>query len=125
MQVGKKVICVNDKFEPWVHTLYRQLPKKDEVYTVRQTSMGRERFIVIKDGKHVPGGASEESVTVKVLLEEIKNDPDPRNIGGEELGFSAERFRELEEESATEERVEELVAAGGGEIDTSDDWKKG
>ena len=40
---GQKVVCINDQFEPWVYDLYRALPKKDKVYTVRAIAPGRSQ----------------------------------------------------------------------------------
>ena len=103
MQKGKKVVCVNDKFEPDVAALYQALPKKDVQYTVREVTLGRERLLKFgADGKWVSGGASEESLTVRILLEELINEVDATHKGKQELGFNAERFREIEEESDTE-----------------------
>jgi hypothetical protein len=91
MQVGKKVVCVNDAFSPDIKAIYKQLPKKDETYTVREVSLGREK-IFNKDN----------SVTVRILLQELRNSVDPFHADKQELGFNAERFREVEEVSATE-----------------------
>jgi hypothetical protein len=40
-QNGQRVVCINDDFEPWVFDLYRALPKKDQVYTIRSIGVGR------------------------------------------------------------------------------------
>lgn len=99
MQVGKRVICINDVFSPAVKSLYRELPVVGPIYTVRATSLGRDKVAHFEGGKFVPGGAS-DSVTVRILLQELTNDIDPLHKHGEELGFNAERFREIEEPEA-------------------------
>ncbi|MCR6655231.1 MAG: hypothetical protein NVV63_05295 [Opitutus sp.] len=98
MVKGQKVVCINDTFPQIILALYKQLPVKGQVYTVREVFLGREKI--------VRGG---DSATVGLLLEELKNPPDPFHQGQQELGFSSERFAPLEElpdeeaESAAEE----------------------
>lgn len=95
MIVGAKVVCVDGAFSDLIKLLYRQLPVKGGVYTIRQVSLCRDT-IQSKKG----------SATVGVLLNEIVNGPDPLHVGNAELGFSAERFREIEEaEAASRELV--------------------
>ncbi|MDD2765618.1 MAG: hypothetical protein PHE83_16775 [Opitutaceae bacterium] len=110
MQVGKKVVCVDDAFPEIIRRLYTELPRKNAVYTVREVSLGREKLAVIKDGKIVPHGASAEGATVRLLLDELHNGPDPL-CAGRELGFNAERFRELEE---NHEQNEERAGVDAG-----------
>ncbi len=95
---GQKVVCINDTFPDFVHTLYKQLPVKGDTYTIREVFLGREKM--------VRGG---DSATVGLLLEELHNPPDPFYKGEQELGFSSERFAPLEEIPAEEE---EDAAAG-------------
>lgn len=113
MRVGNKVICVNDTFPAWVHKLYQQLPVKNETYTVRQVGLGREQLAVADgSGKLVKNGATEQSGgQVYVLVEELRNGPDPL-CSARELGFSAERFRELDEVSEDESLEVEQVLTG-------------
>ena len=101
MLKGQKVVCVNDVFSATVRALYKQLPVKDNIYTVREVFLGREKI--------VKGG---DSATVGLLLEELTNPPDPFHQGNQELGFSSERFAPLEE--LPPEKIEEEVAIGGG-----------
>ncbi len=100
MVKGQKVICINDTFSPTVRALYKQLPVKDTIYTVREVFLGREKI--------VKGG---DTATVGLLLEELTNPLDPFHQGEQELGFSSERFAPLNtlppEEVAAE--VEEHV----------------
>jgi hypothetical protein len=98
---GQKVVCINDTFTPLVQSIYKQLPKKGDTYTIREVFLGRERI--------VRGG---DSATVGLLLHELVNPPDPFHKGNEELGFSSERFAPLEEVPA--ESAEELEEAGAG-----------
>ena len=99
MVKGQKVVCINDTFTPVILTIYKQLPKKGEVYTIREVFLGREKI--------VKGG---DSATVGLLLEELRNPPDPFHQGREELGFSSERFAPLEE--LPPEEVEEEIGLG-------------
>jgi hypothetical protein len=92
---GQKVVCVNDSFPEIVRAIYKELPVKDNIYTIREVFLGREKI--------VKGG---DSATVGLLLEELTNPPDPFHKGEQELGFSSERFAPLnelpdEEEEAT------------------------
>jgi hypothetical protein len=98
---GQKVVCVNDTFTPTIRALYQQLPVKHDVYTIREVFLGREKI--------VRGG---ETATVGLLLEELKNPPDPFHQGNQELGFSSERFAPLEELPAEEVEAEEVAHTG-------------
>lgn len=103
MVKGQKVVCINDTFSPTIRALYKQLPVKDTVYTVREVFLGREK--IVKAG---------DSATVGLLLHELTNPPDPFHQGQQELGFSSERFAPLNEIPAEEEAVAEEVGAGAG-----------
>lgn len=103
MLKGQKVVCINDTFTPIILAIYKQLPEKGEVYTIREVFLGREKI--------VRGG---DSATVGLLLEELRNPPDPFHQGKEELGFSSERFAPLEE--LPPEEVEEEVGLGVGAV---------
>ncbi|KAB2644286.1 MAG: hypothetical protein DVB29_02860 [Verrucomicrobia bacterium] len=80
---GEKIVCINDTFEALHRKIYRELPKKGSVYTVRECSLGR-----LKTGAANPG------VSYRILLEELFNDLDPYMDEGmaEELGFRSDRF---------------------------------
>ena len=80
---GEKIVCINDTFESLHRKIYRELPKKGVVYTVRECSLGR-----LKTGAANPG------VSYRILLEEISNDLDPYmdEATAEELGFRSDRF---------------------------------
>ena len=95
MQVGQRVVCINDTFESWVHEYYDQLPEKGQVYTIRAMSLGRGTL------------RGSDMAEVKLLLEELHNSEDPHHVGGEELGFRSDRFAPL-----VEEEVEEHASAG-------------
>jgi hypothetical protein len=75
---------------------------KDNIYTIREVFLGREKI--------VKGG---DTATVGLLLVEIKNPKDPFHQGDQELGFTSERFAPLQEVPAEEEAVEEVAAVGG------------
>lgn len=103
MVKGQKVICINDAFPEVIHAIYKQLPVKDNTYTVREVFLGREKI--------VRGG---DSATVGLLLEELHNPPDPFYQGEQELGFSSERFAplaEIPEEEEAEEAAGVLTGA--------------
>jgi hypothetical protein len=101
MLKGQKVVCVNDVFSPTVRALYKQLPVKDTIYTVREVFLGREKI--------VRGG---DTATVGLLLEELRNPPDPFHQGKQELGFSSERFAPLQE--LPDEELEEAEVGHAG-----------
>ena len=101
MVKGQKVICINDTFSPTIRALYKQLPVKDNIYTVREVFLGREKI--------VKGG---DSATVGLLLEEITNPRDPFHQGEQELGFSSERFAPLNELPDEQVEVEDVVGVG-------------
>jgi len=98
---GQRVVCVNDTFSAAVRALYQQLPVKGDTYTIREVFLGREKI--------VKGG---DTATVGLLLEELKNPPDPFHQGQQELGFSSERFAPLEELPDEKIEAEEVVHAG-------------
>jgi len=94
--VGQKVVCINDDFSATVRHIYKQLPLKDEVYTVRDVRIGRAQ---VTSG---PGGMND--VSYLVLLAELHNPDDPymHESSGEEMGFRSDRFAPLEEIENTE-----------------------
>jgi hypothetical protein len=83
---GQRVVCINDAFSDFVRAIYTQLPRQGITYTIREVFLGREKI--------VKGG---DTATVGLLLEELRNPPDPFHAGQQELGFSSERFAPLEE----------------------------
>ncbi|MDR0353938.1 MAG: hypothetical protein LBI02_11570 [Opitutaceae bacterium] len=103
MVKGQKVVCINDTFKDFVRAIYAQLPVKGETYTIREVFLGREKI--------VKGG---ESATVGLLLEELRNPPDPFHAGQQELGFTSERFAPLDELPPEETEAEEAVGVGAG-----------
>jgi hypothetical protein len=80
---GQKVVCVNDTFTPTIRALYQQLPVKDNIYTIREVFLGREKI--------VKGG---DSATVGLLLEELVN-PKPIRFtkGNRNSGFRRSALR--------------------------------
>ncbi|MBN9692924.1 MAG: hypothetical protein J0M24_21980 [Verrucomicrobia bacterium] len=82
--------------------LFKYLPKKDSVYTVRGIYIGRGHYTAAAGGR--------KDGEIGVLLEELVNPRDPflkRGLNGE-LGFNAERFAPLqtEEDELTAEQTE-------------------
>jgi hypothetical protein len=108
-----KVVCVDDKIHPEIAFLFRMLPEKNKVYTVRECTIGT---------KNPWNGNIHEHVSYKVLLEELLNDIDPCTVKGckEEMGFASERFRLLDELSE-EEKDSVLVGVG---VDAGESWKE-
>lgn len=104
MIVGSKVVCIDDTFSSHVACYYDQLPVKGSTYTIRAMMCGRALpYVRGKDGHIQPGGAGAASGgEVAVLLNELRNGPDPFCVK-RELAFKAERFRDLEEEQEQEE----------------------
>ena len=109
-RTGQRVVCINDDFEPWVHDLYRALPKKDQIYTVRAVGVGRSnpQFAVNDDAQISITGAEFDFL---ILLKELINPDDPHSSAKQELGFRAERFAPLLEDTE-EEEAGELVGTG-------------
>lgn len=107
---GQRVVCIDDDFEPWVFDLFRALPKKNGIYTVRSMKMGRSNpQFVVDDDANLSIGAAEFDILL--LLEELINPDDPHSSIQQELGFRAERFAPLEEDLEEKEEVE-LVGFG-------------
>ncbi len=109
-QVGQRVVCINDDFEPWVYDLYKSLPKKDHVYTVRSIGMGRSNpdFVIDDEANLQLRGAEFDFL---LLLKELMNPDDPHSSVKQELGFRADRFAPLLDETEEEEE-EEMVLIG-------------
>ena len=101
MNNGDKVVCINDDFAPLFVRVYRQLPKKGDIYTIREVCLRRETI------------RGSDYATVALLLEELKNDVDPTHKGGEELAFKQERFAPLE----TLEEEEEIDAYAPAQLE--------
>lgn len=101
---GEKIVCINDSFEPLHRKLYRDLPKKGEIYTVRECSIGRTKT-----------GAADPGISYRILLDEIINDLDPYMDEGsaEELGFRSDRFAPLTTIEEEEELEETMTMAIG------------
>jgi hypothetical protein len=109
-QTGQKVVCINDEFEPWVFDLYRSLPKKNKIYTVRAIGVGRSNpKFVVNDEAEIK--LSEAEFDLMLLLVELKNPDDPHSSVKQELGFRSERFAPLEEDTEEEEEYE-LIGVG-------------
>jgi hypothetical protein len=81
-----KVECLDDFFHAPLKKLYRELPVKGEVYTVRAIFHGRDRL----------HPTNSFSTTAGLLLEELHNLSDPEQPQAE-LGFRASRFRPIAE----------------------------
>jgi hypothetical protein len=105
---GQKLACINDDFSATIRRLYRQLPRKDEIYTVRDVRIGRLNV--------TSGAGGDNTISYLVLLEELHNPDDPymREGAGEEMGFRSDRFAPLEELVDSEFAGEEEAIPGIG-----------
>jgi len=108
--VGQRVVCINDHFEPWVYDLYRSLPRKDKVYTIRAIGAGRSnpKFDIDDNAELRLTSADFDFL---VLLKELMNGDDPHSAAKQELGFRAERFAPLQEDEAESRESAELQTA--------------
>jgi hypothetical protein len=100
MQVGKQVVCVDDRFPKPLRKYYLNLPIKDKTYTVRAVFIGR--------GVMHPA-AETTSGEIGLLLEGLFNGTDPRHKHKRELGFNSARFRSLRDLDAQADDDRELV----------------
>jgi hypothetical protein len=110
-QTGQRVVCIDDDFAPWVYDLYKALPRRNAIYTVRSIGLGRSnpQFGIDEDANLKITGAEYD---ILLLLEELHNPDDPHSSIQQELGFRAERFAPLEEDL---EEAEEVAVVGYGE----------
>jgi hypothetical protein len=110
-QTNQKIVCIDDTFQPWVYDLYKSLPRKDSVYTVRAMGAGRSNpSFVVDDDAQIKMAAAEFDMLV--LLKELRNPDDPHSSVKQELGFRAERFAPLLEDG--EEVFESVAEPSGG-----------
>lgn len=118
-QTGQRVVCIDDDFAPWVYDLYKALPRRNSVYTVRALGVGRSnpQFALDEDAKLTITGAEYDML---LLLDELHNPDDPHSSIKQELGFRAERFAPMEEDLAENE---EVAYVGFGE--ETKFWKTG
>lgn len=93
--IGQKIVCINDDFSNvpprLLKEFYMGLPEAGDTYTVRGVYIGRSTQR--DNGQAVP--------EIGVLLNEIKNPVDPalkKGLNGE-LGYNAERFAPITEET--------------------------
>jgi hypothetical protein len=100
MEVGQRVVCVDDHFPKPLAKYYVNLPIKDKIYTIRAVFVGRRLM-------HPSKGTVETEIGV--LLRELVNGKDPRNKYLQELGFNSERFQPLQYLDKSLEQEEELV----------------
>lgn len=111
-QTGQRVVCINDQFDPWVYDLFKALPRKNSIYTVRALRPGRSNpnFVVDDEANLKLTGAEFD---ILLLLDELINPNDPHSSVPQELGFRAERFAPLQEDLEEMKRVE-VVEVGHG-----------
>lgn len=83
MEIGDKVVCVNDKFHPVIAQHYTMLPRKGVTYVIRDVRLG------IRLHPKTEGDIS-------LLLVGVIN-PKSQARSALEFGFSSSRFRKLDE----------------------------
>ena len=108
---GEKVVCIQDKIHPEIAYLYKALPKKGVVYTVRDCTLGTTNVF-----------AADQNPTFLVLLEELVNDMDPHTEFAsqqQELGFRSDRFAPVEE---IKEEEEDFALVGVGAESDKPHW---
>lgn len=103
-QTGQRIVCIDDQFDAWVYDLYKALPRKNGVYTVRALGVGRSnpQFALDDEARLVIAGADPDLL---VLLEELHNPDDPHSTIQQELGFRAERFAPLQDDEFEEKEL--------------------
>jgi len=77
-QIGQKVVCIDDQFDPLIAQFYHKFPTKNTIYTIRDIRPGISPNC--------------ETGEVSVTLDEIYN---PSSKFGIERGYKAERFAPL------------------------------
>jgi len=82
MNVGQKVVCIDDRFDAVALALYTAFPVKGVTYVVRDVQLGIRTDCKTGD--------------VSLLLVGVMN-PHATSRAGLEFGFSADRFRPLSE----------------------------
>lgn len=82
-EIGDKVVCIDGKFPLGVAKLYTALPKEGVTYVVREVNLGVR--LDCKTGD------------LSVLLVGLVNPLNENTRAKKERGFSATRFRKLEE----------------------------
>lgn len=90
MQVGAIVVCIDDSFSAEAMSQLKQIPKKDNYYTIRE--------IVERPNGHVG-----------VLLEEIANPPRETIDGIVEPKFKSNRFAEMHIPPDLEDEICDLL----------------
>lgn len=101
---GQKVVCIDDKFLPYIARLYAELPVEGRTYTIRALTVGVT---------HTEAGERSEG-EICVYLVELHN-PKSNAPPFRERGFNAIRFRALEE----------LDEREPNEVEEGEEWKKG
>ena len=91
---GQKVVCVDDIFPEAIKKFYWKLPVKGVTYTVRDLIPGID-----------PSGEPGEMCVYLVELINPCSDKPPYP----ERGFKAERFRPLETDTETDERLDDVL----------------
>ena len=102
MKINDQIVCINDTFEPWVHAIYAMLPKKGNIYKIREIDVG----VNVKTIESNPDSSLlfKGNQSIVLLLHELHNPDMP--ISGKECGFESWRFAPLNYEELEEEVVD-------------------
>ena len=78
IDIGSKLVCVNDDFPAWARATYSSLPVKDSIYTIRKLDKGLDAKELVKHGSDKDTFKGSDPLkftgfaTIMVLLEEIQ-----------------------------------------------------
>jgi len=93
MQVGNKVVCIDDVFPDLIKATFYQLPVEGETYTIRAVFSARGNV-------RTPKGCDPQ-FEIGILLAELSNPYEFLKGGVKvEMGFNSERFRIIDESVA-------------------------
>lgn len=90
LDIGQKVVCINDTFDPITKGLYAALPVKGQTYVIRDLELGI-------------GIGAERVPKVSLKLVGLINPPGPPPAS-RERGFDSDRFRPLEPDKTRQEQ---------------------
>ena len=89
MNIGDKVILIDDNWPAGIDSLYDQLPFRDIPYIVRHIHLGTNLDTLVNDLRRED--------CMALLLVGVHNPPAGNNPMSLERGFAARRFRKLDE----------------------------
>ncbi len=92
LKIGMKMVCIDDVWPAWAKVMYNQLPKKGNIYTLRDFGIGCDAKQITEntDKSVLFLGTKEYTVWVHELVNPIHPN------SGKEMGFKASRFAPIE-----------------------------